>query len=163
MGSAALPAVDAGAVPLLIDLGSGGGSPAIPLKIARPEFALAMVESKGRKSAFLRDVIRQLSLSRAEVVTDRFENLVAEGAKPPSAGSRQAEADGPVENRPVPLCAKPLELYLKLRAEGPGLSLDRGLPEGWVAVREYDDRAHPARLGRARPLQPATHGRRQAP
>ena len=34
------------------DLGSGGGSPAIPLKIARPALRLTMIESKERKSAF---------------------------------------------------------------------------------------------------------------
>jgi 16S rRNA (guanine527-N7)-methyltransferase len=55
------------------DLGSGGGSPAIPLKIARPALRLTMIESKERKSAFLREAIRSLNLQEAQVETDRFE------------------------------------------------------------------------------------------
>ena len=46
----------------VIDIGSGGGSPAIPLKLAAPRIKLWMVESKTRKSAFLREAIRQLDL-----------------------------------------------------------------------------------------------------
>lgn len=60
------------------DLGSGGGSPAIPMKLTRPMFDLTMVESKVRKAAFLRDAIRQLSLERTVVENSRFEMLVAE-------------------------------------------------------------------------------------
>ena len=45
------------------DLGSGGGSPAIPLKIARPRLRLTMIESKERKSAFLREAVRSLGLA----------------------------------------------------------------------------------------------------
>lgn len=60
----------------LIDVGSGGGSPAIPLKIALPAVRLHMVESKARKSAFLREVIRHLGLADAEVLTNRLEELL---------------------------------------------------------------------------------------
>ena len=60
-----------------IDLGSGGGSPAIPLKIARPGLSLIMVESKVRKAAFLREAIRTLNLPDARVENVRFEDLVA--------------------------------------------------------------------------------------
>jgi 16S rRNA (guanine527-N7)-methyltransferase len=62
-------------VQMWLDLGSGGGSPAIPLKIARPAFHLTMIESKSRKAAFLRDVIRVLGLADAIVVNQRFEDL----------------------------------------------------------------------------------------
>lgn len=61
----------------VIDLGSGGGSPAIPLKLALPDMSIHMVESKTRKSAFLREVVRQLELSNATVETARFEELLA--------------------------------------------------------------------------------------
>jgi 16S rRNA (guanine527-N7)-methyltransferase len=56
-----------------VDLGSGGGSPAIPLKIARPALRLTMIESKERKSAFLREAIRALTLGETTVETERFE------------------------------------------------------------------------------------------
>lgn len=58
------------------DLGSGGGSPALPIKIARPALDLTMVESKARKAAFLRDAIRQLAIGSATVWNDRFETLL---------------------------------------------------------------------------------------
>lgn len=57
------------------DLGSGGGSPAIPLNIFRPDLRLTMVESKERKAAFLREAAREADLKRATVVTSRFEDL----------------------------------------------------------------------------------------
>ena len=57
------------------DLGSGGGSPAIPIKIVRPRAALVMVESRSRKAAFLREVVRTLGLASAETVNDRFETV----------------------------------------------------------------------------------------
>lgn len=59
----------------LVDLGSGGGSPAIPLKVAIPRLQLVMVEAKARKAAFLRDATRQLELSSVEVANARFEEL----------------------------------------------------------------------------------------
>jgi 16S rRNA (guanine527-N7)-methyltransferase len=60
----------------LLDIGSGGGSPAIPLALATPGLRLTMVEAKTRKSAFLREAIRQLRLDGAEVETARFEELL---------------------------------------------------------------------------------------
>jgi 16S rRNA (guanine527-N7)-methyltransferase len=61
----------------LMDIGSGGGSPAIPFKLALPAMQLTMVEAKARKSAFLREAIRQLALDRATVETSRYEELLA--------------------------------------------------------------------------------------
>lgn len=60
----------------MIDVGSGGGSPAIPLKLAAPQLRLVMVESKARKSAFLREALRQLEIEGV-VETARFEELLA--------------------------------------------------------------------------------------
>jgi 16S rRNA (guanine527-N7)-methyltransferase len=60
---------------LWFDLGSGGGSPAIPLKIVRPQLRLTMVESKSRKAAFLCEVVRSLILTATDVVTVRIEEL----------------------------------------------------------------------------------------
>ncbi len=62
------------------DLGSGGGSPAIPLKIARPQLSVTMVEAKARKAAFLREAIRTLELPGSDVLHNRFEEIVASDA-----------------------------------------------------------------------------------
>lgn len=58
------------------DLGSGGGLPAIPLLLARarPDDVLTLVESDGRKAAFLRHAIRTIG-RRAEVVARRIEDI----------------------------------------------------------------------------------------
>jgi 16S rRNA (guanine527-N7)-methyltransferase len=60
----------------LMDIGSGGGSPAIPFKLLNPALQLTMVEVKARKSAFLREAVRQLSLDRTSVENARFEELL---------------------------------------------------------------------------------------
>jgi 16S rRNA (guanine527-N7)-methyltransferase len=60
----------------LLDVGSGGGSPAIPFALAIPGVSLLMVESKTRKSVFLREAIRALGMEAADVATARFEELL---------------------------------------------------------------------------------------
>jgi len=57
------------------DIGSGGGSPAIPLKLARPSLNLHMVESTSKKAAFLRETARILGLDRSIVLAERLEVL----------------------------------------------------------------------------------------
>jgi 16S rRNA (guanine527-N7)-methyltransferase len=58
----------------LADLGSGGGSPAIPLALALEATALLMVESRSRKTAFLREAVRELGLN-AIVETAQFQQV----------------------------------------------------------------------------------------
>lgn len=60
----------------LIDIGSGGGSPAIPLALALSVQHLLLVEAKTRKSVFLREASRALEMAGAEVMTSRFEELL---------------------------------------------------------------------------------------
>ena len=69
-----------------IDIGSGGGSPAIPLKLVKPRMELTLVESKARKAAFLREVVRELSLMRISVETTRFEELTSRPKTEASTG-----------------------------------------------------------------------------
>jgi 16S rRNA (guanine527-N7)-methyltransferase len=59
-----------------IDIGSGGGSPAIPMKLARPEVSFTLVEAKTRKCAFLREAGRQLKVD-LRVETARYEMLLS--------------------------------------------------------------------------------------
>jgi 16S rRNA (guanine527-N7)-methyltransferase len=61
----------------LIDIGSGGGSPAIPMLLATPTLRAALVEAKTRKSVFLREALRALEMHHCEVVTARYEELLA--------------------------------------------------------------------------------------
>ena len=61
----------------MLDIGSGGGSPAIPIALATPSIRLLMVESKTRKAVFLREAIRAVELRDADVAASRYEELLA--------------------------------------------------------------------------------------
>jgi 16S rRNA (guanine527-N7)-methyltransferase len=74
--TAAVPMLDrlrAGEAVRMVDVGSGGGMPGIPLKLAFPALRLTLVESVGKKAAFLRDVVDQLALSHVRIVAARAE------------------------------------------------------------------------------------------
>jgi len=72
------------AIPLekgrLADIGSGAGLPGIPLKIARPDLDLTLIESNIKKGTFLAEVTRELELGNARVMISRYEELGEEVA-----------------------------------------------------------------------------------
>lgn len=74
---AAAPLLSAASPGPWLDLGSGGGSPAIPLSLALDR-KVTLVEARDRKAAFLRAVVRDLGLD-AEVAGCRFEHLPSRG------------------------------------------------------------------------------------
>ena len=80
---AQVPGVPAGAPhnPRVLDLGSGAGFPALPLKIWTPEIYLTLIESNHRKAAFLREVARALTLTNVNVLSERAESIA--GPNPP--------------------------------------------------------------------------------
>lgn len=57
----------------VVDVGSGGGLPALPLAIALPDHSFTLLESIGKKARFLADVSATLGLRNVEVVEDRAE------------------------------------------------------------------------------------------
>ena len=63
-----------------IDIGSGGGFPAIPIKIMKDDISLTLLEATGKKCEFLKTVVKELGLENVTVVNDRAETL----AKNPS-------------------------------------------------------------------------------
>ena len=63
----------------LLDVGSGGGFPGVPLKIARPDIALTLLEATGKKADFLRILADELGLE-ADVVNARAEVLAHDPA-----------------------------------------------------------------------------------
>jgi 16S rRNA (guanine527-N7)-methyltransferase len=81
--TAALPVLDrlrANEALRLIDVGSGGGMPGLPLKIAFPQLRVTLVESIGKKAAFLRQTVAELGLRDVEVVADRAETAARDPA-----------------------------------------------------------------------------------
>jgi 16S rRNA (guanine527-N7)-methyltransferase len=73
----------------IVDVGSGGGAPGIPLAIAFPERQVTLLEANGRKCGFLREAARDLPnvtvvQGRAEEQeTDRFGVALAKALAPP--------------------------------------------------------------------------------
>ncbi|HVY39601.1 MAG TPA: 16S rRNA (guanine(527)-N(7))-methyltransferase RsmG [Polyangia bacterium] len=60
----------------VVDVGSGGGLPALPLAILRPDLQLTLVEPLAKKVAFLRTAVRELRLTTVSVQCARAEALV---------------------------------------------------------------------------------------
>jgi 16S rRNA (guanine527-N7)-methyltransferase len=115
--SRALPA----SATLLLDVGSGGGSPAIPFKLVIPRLKLTMVEAKARKSAFLREAVRHLELTDTVVENARYEELLAR--------PELHEAQHVVSLRAVRIEARVLTSLQAFVAPGGVIMLFRG-PEG---------------------------------
>ena len=61
----------------MIDIGSGGGSPALPILLAHPRLQVLLVEAKTRKAVFLKEALRGLGVATSEVATARYEELLA--------------------------------------------------------------------------------------
>src|SRR3972149_3208260 len=64
----------------LLDMGSGGGFPGIPLKIACDTLKVSLLESARKKTSFLKHLIRTLQLPKITVIHGRAENLQTNGA-----------------------------------------------------------------------------------
>jgi 16S rRNA (guanine527-N7)-methyltransferase len=79
----------------LADIGSGAGFPGIPLKIARPEIELFLVESNIKKGTFLAEAVRELELVNARVLISRYEELSEELAPLDYVCSRAVGEFGP--------------------------------------------------------------------
>jgi 16S rRNA (guanine527-N7)-methyltransferase len=59
----------------LLDMGSGAGFPAVPIKIAHPEISITMVEAVHKKASFLRHIARIIKLPEIVVVDKRTDEL----------------------------------------------------------------------------------------
>ncbi|MHB1185995.1 16S rRNA (guanine(527)-N(7))-methyltransferase RsmG [Thiobacillus sp.] len=59
----------------VLDVGSGGGLPGIPLAIARPELQVTLIDSIAKKTAFLLQAKAELGLTNLQVVTGRVEGF----------------------------------------------------------------------------------------
>jgi len=59
----------------LLDIGSGGGFPGIPLKIMIPSLSVTLIDASRKKVSFLRHVIRMLGLDNIEAFHVRAEDL----------------------------------------------------------------------------------------
>ena len=61
----------------ILDLGSGGGFPGLPIAMAEPDCQMILCESIGKKAKFLEDLVAKLKLKNVRVVHDRAEEFLA--------------------------------------------------------------------------------------
>ena len=174
----ALPELDDVAPAMAVDIGSGGGVPAIPIAIARPDLSWLLLESVGKKARALTAFVDQLGLTGVAVLVERAEVAGHDRRYRDSAGLVTARA---VAALPVlaelampllaqgglllawkgPLAANDDELQRGARALA---ELGGGTPELLAAgapqlgahtlVRVHKERATPARYPR-KPGEPA--------
>jgi 16S rRNA (guanine527-N7)-methyltransferase len=65
--------------PHLVDVGSGAGFPGLPIKLWVTHIRLTMIESSHKKATFLREVIRKLALTEADVFAGRAQDFEHQG------------------------------------------------------------------------------------
>ena len=86
----------------LLDYGSGAGFPGLPIAVCRPEFAVTLAESQGKKAAFLREAARTLGVpvkvhgGRAESLGEHFDCVTLRAVeRMPEAVASAARLVGP--------------------------------------------------------------------
>jgi 16S rRNA (guanine527-N7)-methyltransferase len=124
-----------------VDVGSGGGLPGIPLAIAFPELQVTLLESAGKKTAFLREVVDDLGLTGVSVRSGRAEEVARDPDERDAYDLAVARALAPL---PVAL-----ELCLPYVCPGGIVVLPRGsdlanqLADGEAAAEQLAARLHP--------------------
>lgn len=124
------PYVGAGS---LADLGSGAGLPGIPLALLDRSRPVTLVESNGKKARFLRTAIRELALTRVDIVAERAEHARVEGR--PWVIARALAPLGEL----IALAEPWLDPEGSLLAmKGPGVEAElQGLPEGFRVIDRH--------------------------
>lgn len=123
----------------LIDVGSGGGLPGIPLAITRPDLHITLLEATGKKARFLEECARDLPLPNVRVLNERAEHVGQDRKHRQQFDVAVARAIGPL--------AELLEYTLPLvriggrvlAMKGPGLEQELEAAKNALAVLGSDE------------------------
>jgi 16S rRNA (guanine527-N7)-methyltransferase len=136
---ACLPLLPPGAL-RVVDVGSGAGFPALPLKLVRPELSVTLIEASRKKATFLQHMARHLGLVGIRVVQARAEVVSRDPRESETydLGLARAVAPPPDAGRLVWPLLRPGGLFLvQLGAEPlPSGAWNRLLALGYEVVRE---------------------------
>lgn len=110
----------------IIDVGSGGGLPGVPLAIVMPHLRFTLLEATGKKAGFLRDVGARLGLANVEVVAERAERAAAARPRGQAAPGGHREAYDAVVARAVGRLAVVAELTVPFCRVGGRVLLIKG-------------------------------------
>lgn len=136
---ACLPLLPPGAL-RVVDVGSGAGFPALPLKLVRPELSVTLIEASRKKATFLQHMARHLGLVGIRVVQARAEVVSRDPRESETydLGLARAVAPPPDAGGLVRPLLRPGGLFLvQLGAEPlPSGAWNRLLALGYEVVRE---------------------------
>lgn len=118
----------------LIDIGTGAGFPGLPMKIARPDLEVTLLEATGKKARFLEAVVAELELEGVTVVEGRAEEIARDPAHREAYPLALARAVAPLRVL--------LEYALPFVEVGGALAA----PKGSAAPRELREAAHALEL-----------------
>lgn len=115
--------------PRVVDIGSGAGLPGIPLALCRPELRVALLDSNGKKTRFLRQAVAELSLGNAEVIHARAETWEAAAPFDTAVTRAYSTLDRTVTTAAPLLADQGCVVAMKARFDAAGEAAD--LPAGW--------------------------------
>jgi 16S rRNA (guanine527-N7)-methyltransferase len=124
----------------IADVGAGAGFPGLPLAVALPAARVDLIESVGRKCAFIRRAIDEAEIGNATILNSRSEEWAAEG----SEGRETYDA---VTARAVGRLSTLAELASPLLRDG-------GVLVAWKGRRDAEEEAQMERAGAELAMQP---------
>jgi 16S rRNA (guanine527-N7)-methyltransferase len=123
-----------------VDIGSGPGFPALPLKLVRPGLLFTLVEASRKKVTFLHHILRRLGLSGVRILQRRAEDVATDPgeAQAYDVALARAVAPAPEVGRLVRPFLRPGGLFLAQLGARPVApeALDRLASAGFEVVRE---------------------------
>lgn len=129
----------------LIDIGSGGGLPAMVIAIACPNLAVTMVDSVGKKVKFLNDASQELGLVNNRALTARAEELGREKGERASYDLVTARAVGTL-TLTIELCLPFLKRNGLYMAQKTGSRLEQELKDAKSMMRELECRVEQTKV-----------------
>lgn len=112
----------------MLDVGTGGGFPGIPLAITQPQREFVLLDRSQKKTSFLRQAVIELGLSNVKIITSRIEAY--ETVRPFDVIVSRAFSDLRPFVESVERLLSPTGVLLAMKGKNPTSEID-SLPSGW--------------------------------
>jgi len=113
----------------VLDVGTGGGFPGIPLAITQPQREFALLDRSQKKTSFLRQAVIELGLSNVKIITSRIEAYKTDRLFDVIVSRAFSDLRPFVES--VERLLSPTGVLLAMKGKNPTSEID-SLPLGWV-------------------------------
>ena len=113
----------------MLDVGTGGGFPGIPLAITQPQREFALLDRSQKKTSFLRQAVIELGLSNVKIITSRIEAYKTDRLFDVIVSRAFSDLRPFVES--VERLLSPTGVLLAMKGKNPTSEID-SLPSGWV-------------------------------